>query len=195
MDEFVQPDALITDAGSTKEAIVSQARRSLTRGRFLGGHPLAGKEVRGAAAADARLFRNRPYVLTPTEQDDRDAEFIELLRSIGARPVIMSAAEHDRIVAGSSHVPQLASTALAAMLGDRSPEARAVAGPGLIDSTRLALSSYELWRDIVATNTVAIHDALSDYIQELEHIRENLRTRELAERFAAGEKFARSLRN
>lgn len=195
IDRYVRPDALVTDAGSTKEVIVSQARRSLTRARFLGGHPLAGKEVRGASAADAELFRNRPYVLTPMEEAGPDADFIDLLRSIGARPVVMSAGEHDRLVAASSHVPQLASTALAAMLGDRWPETRSVAGPGLIDSTRLALSSYDLWRDIVATNTVAIDRALSAYIQELEHIRENLRTRQLAERFAAGEKFARSLRN
>ncbi len=194
MDRHVRPNALVTDAGSTKEAIVSQARKSLTRCRFLGGHPLAGKEVRGAAAADAGLFRDRPYVLTPHEEAGPDAEFLELLHGIGARPVILTAVDHDRLVAGSSHVPQLASTALAAMLGDRWPEARRVAGPGLIDSTRLALSSYELWRDIVATNTVAIEDALSAYIQELEHLRENLRTRELANRFAAGEEFAKRLR-
>ncbi len=67
IDAYVKPGALITDAGSTKQAIVEEARRSIHRARFLGGHPLAGKETRGAGSADADLFRNRPYVLTPAD--------------------------------------------------------------------------------------------------------------------------------
>ncbi len=124
-----------------------------------------------------------------------DPEFLELIQAIGARPVFLGAAEHDRLIAASSHVPQLASTALAATLAAQFPEAAEVAGPGLIDSTRLALSSYDLWRDIVSTNTVAIDEALTAYIQHLEHIRENLRTRELQDEFSVGAKFARSLRD
>jgi len=195
VNRYAKPGALITDAGSTKQAIVTEARRSVHNARFLGGHPMAGKETRGASAADADLFRDRPYVLTPADPAEVDLEFLEMLRAIGARPVIMGAAEHDRLVAASSHVPQLASTALAATLGAHFPEAAQVAGPGLVDATRLALSSYDLWRDIVSTNTVAIEEALSAYIQKLEHIRENLRTRQLQDEFTEGARFARSLRD
>ena len=195
VDSYAKPGALITDAGSTKQAIVTEARRSVHRARFLGGHPMAGKETRGAAAADADLFWDRPYVLTPSDPAEVDADFLAMLHSIGARPVIMGAAEHDRLVAASSHLPQLASTALASTLYAEYAGAAQVAGPGLLDSTRLALSSYDLWRDIVSTNTVAIEEALSAYIQKLEHIRENLRTRQLQQEFTDGAAFARSLRD
>ena len=194
VDSYAKPGSLITDAGSTKQAIVTEARRSVRRARFLGGHPMAGKETRGAAAADADLFRNRPYVLTPSDPAEIDAAFLAMLHSIGAHPVIMGAAEHDRLVAASSHLPQLASTALASTLYSEYAGAAQVAGPGLLDSTRLALSSYDLWRDIVSTNTVAIEEALSAYIQKLEHIRENLRTRQLQQEFTDGAAFARKLR-
>ena len=194
VDSYAKPGSLITDAGSTKQAIVTEARRSVRRARFLGGHPMAGKETRGAAAADADLFQNRPYVLTPSDPTEIDAAFLAMLHSIGAHPVIMGAAEHDRLVAASSHLPQLASTALASTLYSEYAGAAQVAGPGLLDSTRLALSSYDLWRDIVSTNTVAIEEALSAYIQKLEHIRENLRTRQLQQEFTDGAAFARKLR-
>jgi len=194
VDSYAKPGSLITDAGSTKQAIVTEARRSVRRARFLGGHPMAGKETRGAAAADADLFQNRPYVLTPSDPAEIDAAFLAMLHSIGAHPVIMGAAEHDRLVAASSHLPQLASTALASTLYSEYAGAAQVAGPGLLDSTRLALSSYDLWRDIVSTNTVAIEEALSAYIQKLEHIRENLRTRQLQQEFTDGAAFARKLR-
>jgi len=194
LNDYVQPHALVTDAGSTKRVIANAARQSLTNAQFLGGHPMAGKETRGAAAADADLFQNRPYVLTPSDPTEIDAAFLAMLHSIGAHPVIMGAAEHDRLVAASSHLPQLASTALASTLSSEYAGAAQVAGPGLLDSTRLALSSYDLWRDIVSTNTVAIEEALSAYIQKLEHIRENLRTRQLQQEFTDGAAFARKLR-
>ena len=198
LDPLVQSGALVTDAGSTKQAIVSKARAVLQRCQFLGGHPLAGKETRGAAAAEAQLFRGRPYVLTPGSPDDLHTAaaepFLAMLESIGAYSVVLGAQEHDRLAAFSSHMPQLASTALAAMIAEESPDSRKVAGPGLLDMTRLALSSYDLWRDIVATNTVEIEDALTAYIQKLEYVRENLRTRQLQEEFKTGATYGRDLR-
>ncbi len=195
LDPLVQPDALITDAGSTKQAIVSAAQVAIHRCQFLGGHPMAGKETRGAIAAEANLFRDRPYILTPGDIETPAArEFCSWLQKIGARIVILGADEHDHRVAFSSHLPQLASTALASLIAEASPESAKVAGPGLVDATRLALSSYDLWRDIVSTNTRPITDALTAYIQELEHLRENLRTRQLQEEFTAGAAFARKLR-
>jgi prephenate dehydrogenase len=125
------------------------------------------------------------------------ADLVAWIRRIGARPLVMDPEEHDRVVALTSHLAQLASTALAATVAGNlnPPERLAVAGSGLRDMTRLALSSYELWRDIVATNTDAIDRALGLYIQELEHLRENLRTRQLEEEFQKAAELAGRLRS
>lgn len=196
IDALLQPGALVTDAGSTKCEIVDVARRSIARAQFLGGHPMAGKETRGAASADAGLFRGRTWVLTPDEPSELETpaavEFRGWLDRIGARPIVLDADEHDRIVARTSHLPQLASTALGALLAD-APHVE-VSGSGLSDMTRLALSSYDLWRDILATNSEHIDTAIGQYIQELEHIRENLRTRQLQEEFDRGARLAKKVR-
>jgi len=200
LDPLVRPGALVTDAGSTKREIATLAGRCVTRAQFLGGHPMAGKETRGAASADADLFRGRTWVLTPPESAALETpaamEFRQWLDRIGARIIILDPAEHDRTVALTSHLQQLASTALAATLDERvgSPELLAVSGPGAIDMTRLALSSYSLWRDILATNSGPIDAALSAYIQELEHIRVSLRTRELQAEFTRAASLASRLR-
>jgi prephenate dehydrogenase len=135
-------------------------------------------------------------VLTPDEAQELETPparaFRGWLGRIGARVVVLDADEHDRIVARTSHLPQLASTALAATVA-AGPHAE-VSGSGLLDMTRLALSSYDLWRDILATNSDHIDKALAEYIQELEHIRENLRTRQLQEEFERGAGLARGLR-
>ncbi len=200
LDSLVRPEALVTDAGSTKHTIVTEARKLIRRCQFLGGHPLAGKEKRGAAAADADLFRGRTYVLTPAAPADLQTpaalEFVEWLGRIGTKTIMLGAAEHDRLVSFTSHLPQLASTALAATVAENltAPEDLQVAGPGLIDSTRLALSAYELWRDILATNTESIEQALTAYINELEQIRENLRTHAARDEFERAADLARRLR-
>ncbi|MGA2116908.1 MAG: prephenate dehydrogenase/arogenate dehydrogenase family protein [Bryobacteraceae bacterium] len=200
LDPLVKPGALVTDAGSTKCEIVDLARQFLTRCQFLGGHPMAGKESRGAAAADAELFRGHPWALTPDQPNELETpaarEFRRWLERMGARIAVLDCDAHDRLVARTSHVPQLASTALAAVLEAQWQGAvPPLYGPGLKDMTRLALSSYDLWRDIVATNTDHIARALGDYIQELEHLRENLRTRQLQEEFGKGAAFATRLRH
>jgi prephenate dehydrogenase len=196
LDPLVKPGALVTDAGSTKCEIVDIARQSITRAQFLGGHPMAGKESRGAEAADGALFRGRTWVLTPDEPSELETpaarEFRGWLGRIGARTVVLDADEHDRIVARTSHLPQLASTALAATVSTTAHTE--VSGSGLADMTRLALSSYDLWRDILATNSDHIGKALGEYIQELEHIRENLRTRQLQEEFERGAGLAKKVR-
>jgi prephenate dehydrogenase len=200
LDPLVRPDALVTDAGSTKCEITDVARQFLRRCRFLGGHPMAGKETRGAMGAEPDLFRDRPWVLTPDAPEDLETpgarEFTGWLDRMGARRVIMDADEHDRVVALTSHLPQLASTGLAATVGETIEDQRQVmiAGSGLADTTRLAASSYELWRDILATNTAHIEEALGAYIQMLEHMRENLRTRQLLEVFERGADVSRRIR-
>ncbi len=196
---MVKTGALVTDAGSTKCEIVDAAMQHLTRCQFLGGHPMAGKERRGAKEASADLFNGQIWVLTPVESAglDTDAahQFRYWLARIGARVAVLDCEAHDGIVALTSHLPQLASTALAAVLKERLLDGQAaISGSGLRDMTRLALSSYDLWRDILATNVDRIDQALAAYIQELEHIRVNLRTRELQGEFDRAAGFAGTLR-
>lgn len=200
LDPLLRPGALVTDAGSTKNEIVDHARQFIRRGQFLGGHPMAGKELRGAAAAEAGLFQGCTWVLTPDEPAELETPaaraFLDWLDRIGARLVALDCDEHDRVVAFTSHLAQLASTALASSVGENLSEERhlRVAGPGLRGMTRLALSSYDLWRDILATNTEHIDRALSRYVQKMEYIRDNLRTRQLQNEFARGADLAARLR-
>jgi prephenate dehydrogenase len=169
IDTLVRPGTLITDAGSTKLAIVRRAAEKIKRGRFVGGHPMAGKETRGVEAAEATLFRGWPYVLTSP-----DPELEAWIGKIGAKLVRLDPAEHDRWVALVSHLPQLISIALASLIGDQ-PETALVSGPSAAALTRLALSPYDIWRDIFCTNAPAIDTALGAFIARLEELRAALR--------------------
>ncbi|HVW07959.1 MAG TPA: prephenate dehydrogenase/arogenate dehydrogenase family protein, partial [Bryobacteraceae bacterium] len=189
LDPIVRSGALVTDAGSTKGAIAETAAAHLHRAAFTGGHPMAGKEQRGAAAADPNLFQGRPWILTSADGNAVAAEFRKWLGKIGAQVRILDAVTHDRLVAWSSHLPQLASTALAAAIQDRQPAATTVAGPGLMDMTRLALSSYDLWRDILETNRSEVSAALDAYIANLQALRNDFEGA-----FANGAELARALR-
>lgn len=155
--------ALITDAGSTKRAIC-EAARGLKN--FIGGHPMAGKETRGAESADADLFRGRPWILTA----EPPAEFRNCLESTGAHVLVMSAEEHDRRIALASHLPQVVSNALAKVTAP----AKAVGGPGLESMTRLSRSSYDIWKDIFATNRDEIGRALELFLVETERLKKRL---------------------
>ena len=183
--DVLETDALVTDAGSTKAVICERARK-LKRGRFVGGHPMAGKESRGVENADADLFRSRPYVLTA-----REPQLEAWIERIGARLVLLEPAEHDRQVAFVSHLPQLLSTTLASVLAGKED----VAGPAAADLTRLALSPYDIWRDIFATNAEPIDAALSVFIARLEEVRKQLRSSELEAVFSQAAASARALRN
>jgi prephenate dehydrogenase len=168
------PGCLITDAGSTKAAIARQASIHVTAARFLGGHPMAGKESRGVESADADLFAGRPYVLMPWDGPDNklEAEFADLLRRMGAHVLTMSPEQHDAAVAWSSHLPQIVSTALARTLNRAAnPDIERVVGPGLVDMTRLALSSPDLWKSILETNQGPVVAALESFINQLTAIR------------------------
>jgi len=149
---------------------------------------MAGKESRGVEQADADLFRGRPYVLTA-----REPELEKWIERIGARLVILDPSEHDRLVALVSHLPQLLSTALAAAIGENTDAAK-LAGPAALDLTRLALSPYEIWRDIFATNTEPIDAALASFIARLEELRAQLRSPEMERVFTIAAASARALR-
>jgi prephenate dehydrogenase len=187
------PDTLVTDAGSTKSLICDAAARHLPPEQFLGGHPMAGKESRGAASADGSLFRGRTWVLTR----ECAHPFVDWVHRIGAHILVMGPEEHDRTVALTSHLPQLVSTALACTVGaglEREEQLKA-GGPGLIDMTRLALSSHDMWKDILATNAEAVDGALEAMIAQLEAMRARLREEGLREEFEAGAKLRRKLVN
>jgi prephenate dehydrogenase len=194
---LVRPGTLVTDAGSTKAAIVQKASECLFEGAFLGGHPLAGKEQRGAESADADLFRGRPYVLTPTAPNiSAEAEFRCWLTRVGAKVLEITPSEHDSLVAFTSHMPQLVSTALSAALNAENRENLSkVFGPGLLDMTRLALSPPDLWMSILKTNQAEVAAALSAMISWLTHIRGLLGSEELGLIFESASSFARTIRN
>ena len=150
-----------------------------------------GVDIAGMGGLMGTAMYSREFAGAVIDGGVRDTAY---LKKIGARIVVLGADEHDHLVAYSSHLPQLASTAMASMIAEVSPDSAQVAGPGLTDSTRLALSSYDLWRDIVSTNTDPIVEALTAYIQKLDHLRENLRTRQLQDEFTAAAAFAKQLR-
>ncbi len=187
---------LITDAGSTKGVIVRKASEHIRHATFLGGHPMAGKEHRGAQAAEGGLFRQRPYVLTPSAPETAGGEqFRWWLERIGARVLEMAPAEHDRVVAFTSHLPQLISTARAGTLarphGEGMPQ---VFGPGLLDMTRLALSTPDLWSSILATNRAEITVAVELFLAYLNSIKEAIGSDDLVRLFNAGTSLATSIR-
>lgn len=193
---IVRPGTLVTDAGSTKASIVKRATEYLPGNAFLGGHPMAGKETSGAAAADANLFRGRLYLLTPLgEESGMTAQFRQWLLRIGAITRDVTPEEHDRTVAFTSHLPQLLSTTLAAALQRQSnPNLLAIHGPGLLDLTRLALSPHELWSSILSENREQVLSALDTYIHELQQARKSVELDELQPLFASGQTFAAALR-
>ena len=196
--EALRADSLVTDAGSTKQQIVACALAHLAADSFLGGHPIAGKEQRGPEAADADLFRNRPYVLTPTSSSihhPRVEDFRKILQAIGAKVVEISALDHDFTVAFTSHLPQLLSTALAATLSKEEDDRLAqIFGTGLLDMTRLALSSADLWSSILGTNKTQVAGAVEALIKVLTDLKENLGECEMAYTFDRAARFALELR-
>ena len=193
------PDALITDVGSTKKEILERARSVFgdqAPQRFIGGHPMAGKEHSGLENAEAKLFLNAVWLLVPQAGQSTDRgkikEYCELLERIGVRILKMDAERHDLMCAWTSHLPQMIATALAATLveelGDN-PDVHAIGGRALREMTRIASSPYSMWRDIAHTNTANLESVLSKLEQRLVHIRENLRTPALREEFDHANRF------
>jgi prephenate dehydrogenase len=202
LQPHLSPQALITDVGSTKRRICALAAEFYAQGPlFLGGHPMAGKERSGLENADARLFENARYVLTPIKPDDlkdgRVQAFRALVTTIGARPLTSDPASHDLAVAYLSHLPQLLSSGLASLIDEKHAAEELileVAASGFRDVTRLADSPYSVWRDICLTNTENIQMALDALIQKLESIKVHLGDRELENEFLAAHQLRDKLR-
>ena len=197
------PHQLVTDVGSTKAMVTATGERLYNqagRAGFLPGHPMAGKEVSGAAEADAGLFRGAAWMFTARSEVFGLAaavatEWREWVKRFGAEPLDLDADRHDELVAWTSHLPQFVATALAALLEDEvggTPEMSRVGGRALREMTRLGSSPYSMWRDVASTNSEAIAAALSSLEQRLAHLRENLRTPELREEFERANRFRKS---
>jgi prephenate dehydrogenase len=196
--------ALVTDACSTKVRVMHAAQELFPADKgplFLGGHPMAGRELSGIAHADADLFRDQTYALigaSSAQDDPRISAFVRILEKIGARPLWLGAPQHDYAVGLASHLPQLAAVALAGFLYDRLDENGlpiTLAGPGLRDSLRLAGSPYSTWRDIVLTNQDVLSAALDLFARRLDDLRERLASRELEADFDAANELYKLLRS
>lgn len=157
------PGAVVTDVASVKDRIAAEVRAHGGRAarRYVGGHPMAGRERSGAGAADSDLFAGRPWVVVGREADPDAALVVRNLAiDVGATPVRMGAAEHDAAVAAVSHLPQLLSSLLAARLETLPEAALALAGQGLRDTTRIAASDPRLWSAIVVGNAGPVVELL-----------------------------------
>ena len=204
---------LVTDVGSTKQTICERAATAFSASdaaHFLPGHPMAGKEVYGAAHADAQLFRGAVWLFTPLEPIQKRAEdapsqmataWRQWVERFGSRTIDLDPERHDAICAWASHLPQMLGTALAALLEDVFPESedadenqnsgqlRAIGGRAMHEMTRLGASPFSMWRDIAQTNEEPIAAALLALEQRLALIRENLKQPELRDQFQRANRF------
>jgi prephenate dehydrogenase len=183
LDDNVRQPAVITDTGSTKREIMEAAGSLPARFIFIGGHPLGGGAQGGLEHARPDLFSGRPWLLTPSAPPSGRPEphgegidkLTDFVTALGAVPRIMDAHEHDRLLAFLSHLPQLTASALMQVVGDAvGLEGLALAGRGRADTTRLASSPPDIWRDIAATNADEIGSALDALIARLQDLRRDL---------------------
>ena len=164
------PRATVTDVASVKRVIEAELlARGADLSRYVGGHPMAGRERSGAVAARSDLFIGRPWVVVapPAAAPGRIDQVCALAELTGAVVTRMDAAEHDAAVAAVSHVPQVAASLVAARLLDLPTESVALAGQGLRDVTRIAASEPALWTQILVGNARAVRDVLAGVAADL----------------------------
>ncbi len=167
----VAPEAALTDVAGVKAAVGAAVAAELgpDAARYVGGHPMAGSERSGPAAADPTLFSGATWVLTPdgTTADGALRTVTDLVRTVGGRVLVLDAAVHDTTVALVSHLPQLVASVLADVaaeaVGADRDAVMAVAGPGFRDTTRIAASDPALWIDVLAGNRPAVVEALAAF--------------------------------
>lgn len=172
------PATTVTDVASVKAQVLQAVGdRGADLSRYVGGHPMAGRERSGPLAARGDLFVGRPWVICPGDKSDpaRRDDVRLLAQAVGARPVVMPAAQHDVAVALVSHVPQVAASLVAARLADGSDDALSLAGQGLRDVTRIAASDPLLWAQILGANAAPVADVLDRLRVDLESVIDALR--------------------
>ena len=168
--EAVKPGAIVTDVGSTKGAIVTQAGGARF---FVGGHPMAGSEQTGVEAARPTLFQEATWAFTPTEGTDLGAlQTVEMLaREVGATTLTLAPEAHDAMLAVTSHLPHVLASALmrqAATVQQSLPQTQRLTAGSFADATRVAASSPEIWRDVCLTNRAAVLEALRGFRAEID---------------------------
>ncbi|MDH5279399.1 MAG: prephenate dehydrogenase [Actinomycetota bacterium] len=168
------PHTMFTDVGSVKTQLqqyVESLPSDLAR-RFVGGHPMAGRERSGPDAARADLFEGRTWALTPGPQVAEEVLAVVhgLVTALGAVPVVLTPEEHDRAVALVSHLPQVAASLVASRLADADGAALQLAGPGLLDTTRIAASDADMWAEILRSNAGPVRAVLTALAAELDQV-------------------------
>lgn len=167
------PAAVVTDVASVKAQILDQLKESSADiGRYVGSHPMAGREKGGAISGRADLFLGRPWVITPSPENKPEsiALVTDLALALGAIPSTMAAREHDKAVALVSHVPQVISSLLAARLNSAEADEVSLAGQGLRDTTRIAASDSKLWTQILAANSTSVASILREFAEDLQKV-------------------------
>jgi prephenate dehydrogenase len=161
--------AVVTDVGSTKRQIAESARCLPSRLQFVGGHPLAGASTGGLNAARSDLFTDHAWILTPAgDRHPAIGPLSRFIEGLGAHVHLMTPEAHDDTVAYLSHLPQIVASALMHLVGEKTGEdGLRLAGRGLRDTTRLASSPADIWRDIAFTNRDNIGPAIDELIQVL----------------------------
>jgi prephenate dehydrogenase len=186
----IETDALVTDVASVKTSVVSASRRPA---RFVGGHPMAGRESSGPGAASAAMFRGATWILTTDGASPDDlATLEEVVTALGAVPVRMTAQAHDAAVAAVSHVPQVVASALVNLVA-REDTALSLAAGGFRDLTRIALSEPAWWSDVLAANRDSVAGLVRRLTDELTEWAEKIERGD-TEAIASGLEAARSTR-
>jgi prephenate dehydrogenase len=182
LPRIVTRGSTITDVGSTKRGMLGAARGLPSHLVFVGGHPIAGAAVGGFEHARGDLFDGRPWILC-AEEGKELSRVREFVSGLGANPVSMGAEEHDRVMAFLSHLPQLAASALMHVVAEHTGETwLPLAGRGFHDSTRLASSPPDIWKDVTNSNADEIRPALDALIEALHELREDLDRGEVLQR-------------
>jgi len=174
----IAPEAVLTDTASLKKPMIEAARTLRSGTRFVAGHPMAGARRRGIEAAAPEIFRGRPWVLVRTARSDDDAmaAVSDLVRSIGARPVTFDADRHDLLMTWVSHLPHAVATALAGAAGAAAGgDLARLAGPGLLDTTRLAGQPVALALELALADPEALAAAIDAVSTELGRLSTALR--------------------
>ncbi len=196
---------IVTDVGSVKQAIVDIVEPLMPEGvHFVPGHPIAGKEVSGAAAADAKLFEGKRCVLTPTENTDRGAlaKIRALWQEAGAEVVIMDAESHDWILAATSHLPHVVAYMLVNTVSEVGGSGRKgmdifkLSAGGFRDTTRIASSPAEMWSDICGMNKRALSEILENFQKRLDVMKRLIQSNDITginKEFARAKSFRDSL--
>jgi prephenate dehydrogenase len=184
LPDLVPRPAVVTDTGSTKRDIVEAARKLPPNLTFVGGHPLGGAARGGIDHARPDLFVGRPWLFTPATDGAAEAveKLCEFATALGAKPRLLSAREHDHLLAYISHLPQLVSSALMHLVGDAvGRDGLALTGRGLQDVTRLASSPAGIWKDVCSSNADELGPALDSLIKVLADLRADLSRSETLE--------------